>query len=179
MALPHWNWVMLLTFNVVDVTPPQSQDLLHSLLLFTWTSVMMIVLLLGGHDTLLMFWFHVIQHAMRICNIFPCKVNGELTTAHELAYGIKPDYRVLFRLFSVGYFKAYKDGDRFRDGIGEAQSKQGIAIGHNRLTNAMEFYCPHTKTITPAADFTLDEARSTPLACLGTQPHTAVPWYPL
>jgi len=59
------------------------------------------------------FWFHAIQHATRICNIFPCKVNGELTTAHELAYGVKPDYRVLFRLFSVGYFKAYKDGDRF------------------------------------------------------------------
>ena len=59
------------------------------------------------------FWFHAIQHATRICNIFPCKVDGELTTAFELAYGIKPDYRVLFRLFSVGYFKAYKDGERF------------------------------------------------------------------
>jgi hypothetical protein len=111
------------------------------------------------------FWFHAIQHAMRVCNIFPCKVNGEVTTAHELAYdGVKPDYRVLFRLFSVRYFKAYNDGDRFRDGIGEAQSKQGIAIGCNQLTNAMEFYCPHTKTIVLVADFTLDEARSTPLA---------------
>jgi hypothetical protein len=110
------------------------------------------------------FWFHAIQHATRVCNIFPCKVNGKVTMAHELAYGIKPDYRVLFCLFSVGYFKAYKDGNHFRNGIGEAQSKQGIAIGRNRLTNAMEFYCPHTKTIVPAADFTLDEARSTPLA---------------
>jgi hypothetical protein len=75
------------------------------------------------------FWFHAVQHATRICNIFLCKVEGELTTAFELAYGVKPDYHVLFRLFSVRYFKAYKDGERFRDGIGEAQSKQGIAIG--------------------------------------------------
>jgi hypothetical protein len=28
----------------------------------------------------------------------------------------------------------------------------------------MEFYCPHTKTITTSADFVLDEARSTPAA---------------
>ena len=28
----------------------------------------------------------------------------------------------------------------------------------------MEFYCPHTKTITASADFILDEARSTPAA---------------
>ena len=75
------------------------------------------------------FWFHAIQHTTRICNIFPCKVDGELTTAFELAYGIKPDYQVLFHLFSVGYFKAYKDGECFQDRIGEAQSKQGIAIG--------------------------------------------------
>ena len=77
------------------------------------------------------FWFHAIQHATRICNIFPCKVDGELTTAFELAYRIKPDYQVLFRLFSIRYFKAYKDGEHFQDGIGEAQSKQGIVIGRN------------------------------------------------
>jgi hypothetical protein len=74
------------------------------------------------------FWFQAVQHATRVCNIFPCCVNGELTTAFELAYGVKPDYRVLFRLFSVGYYKVYKEGERFRDGIREAQSKQGIAI---------------------------------------------------
>jgi hypothetical protein len=110
------------------------------------------------------FWFQAVQHATRVCNIFPCRVNGELTTAFELAYGVKPDYRVLFRLFSVGYYKVYKEGERFCDGIGEAQSKQGIAIGRHHITNAMEFYCPHTKTIHVAADFTLDEARSTPNA---------------
>ena len=40
------------------------------------------------------FWFHAIQHATRICNIFPCKVDGELTTEFELAYRIKLDYQV-------------------------------------------------------------------------------------
>ena len=59
------------------------------------------------------FWFHAIQHAMRICNIFPFKVDGELTMAFKLAYGVKPDYCVLFCLFSIRYFKAYRDGEHF------------------------------------------------------------------
>jgi hypothetical protein len=67
----------------------------------------------------LVFWFQAVQHATQICNIFPCRVNGEVTTAFKLAYGVKPDYRVLFRLFSVGYYKVYKEGERFRDGIGD------------------------------------------------------------
>lgn len=58
------------------------------------------------------FWFHTVQHATRICNIFPCKVDGELTMAFKLAYGIKPDYCILC-LFSIGYFKAYRDGECF------------------------------------------------------------------
>ena len=42
------------------------------------------------------FWFHAMQHTTRICNIFPCKVDGKLTTAFELAYGVKLDYHILF-----------------------------------------------------------------------------------
>ena len=47
----------------------------------------------------------------------------------DLSQYVSIHLQVLFCLFSVRYFKAYKDGECFQDGIGEAQSKQGITIG--------------------------------------------------
>lgn len=110
------------------------------------------------------FWFHALRYATQLSNIFPVRVNGINTTSHELAYGVKPDYRILFQLFSTGYFKVERDGNRRRHGIAEAQSRQGIAIGRSRKANALEFYCPTSKTIHTSADFTLDEGCNTPRA---------------
>jgi hypothetical protein len=75
------------------------------------------------------YWFWALRHATQVSNYIPCKVNGELTTPFELVHGVKPDYRVLFRLFSTVYFRVKRDGNCTRDGIAEARSKQGIAIG--------------------------------------------------
>jgi hypothetical protein len=75
---------------------------------------------------------------------------------------VKPDYRVLFRLFSTGYFKHDRDNNRSRDGIAEAKTLQGIALGRCRITDGMLFYCPHTKQVYTSSDFKLDEGRSTP-----------------
>jgi hypothetical protein len=48
------------------------------------------------------FWFYVAKHAAEVCNYFPIKLdNGEWTTPLTLAHKIKPDLRVLFKLFSV------------------------------------------------------------------------------
>jgi hypothetical protein len=47
-----------------------------------------------------------------------------------LVYGVKPDYWLLFCLFSTGYFKHTTDGPRHCDGILEATSMAGIAVGH-------------------------------------------------
>jgi hypothetical protein len=77
-------------------------------------------------------------------------------------YGVKPDYRTLFRLFSTGFFKHEKDSDRARDGIAEAKCMSGIAIGRCRKTDGLLFYCPHTKVIYSSGDFKLDEGRNTP-----------------
>lgn len=63
---------------------------------------------------------------------YELSVSGILTTSYELVYGVKPDYRLLFCLFSTGYFKHSSDGSRCRDGITEATSMAGIAIGHCR-----------------------------------------------
>ena len=75
---------------------------------------------------------------------------------------MKPDYLTLFRLFSTGYFKHEKDSDRARDGIAEAKSMSGIAIGRCRKTDGLLFYFPHTKVIYSSGDFKLDEGRNTP-----------------
>jgi hypothetical protein len=89
------------------------------------------------------FWFWALQQAVFMMNYLPCMVSKILTSSHELVYGVKPDYRLLFRLFSTGYFKHSTDGSRHRDGITEATSMAGIAVGHCRKSEGLLFYCPH------------------------------------
>jgi Reverse transcriptase (RNA-dependent DNA polymerase) len=110
------------------------------------------------------FWFWALRHATQVSNYIPCKVNGELTTSFELVHGVKPDYRVLFRLFSTVYFRVQRDGARDRDGVAEALSKQGIAIGRDRKSDGLLIYCPHSKKYFVSNSFKLDEGRSTATA---------------
>jgi hypothetical protein len=51
------------------------------------------------------FWYWALRQSIQVMNCFPCTVTGISTTPHELVYGIKPDLRILFRLFSTGYLK--------------------------------------------------------------------------
>jgi len=108
------------------------------------------------------YWYWALRHAVHVINYLPCTVNGLSTTPHELVYGIKPDYRTLFRLFSTGYFKHDRDGTRDRDGITESKSMSGIAIGRDRKSDGLIFYCPHTKQMYTSGDYKLDEGRNTP-----------------
>ena len=48
------------------------------------------------------FWFFAVKRAAKICNYFPIKLDcGTWTTPLKLAHNVKPDLRVLFKLFSV------------------------------------------------------------------------------
>jgi len=107
------------------------------------------------------YWFWAIRHANQIQNYIPCKVNDELTTPFELVHGVKPDYRILFRLFSTVYWRVERDGARTRDGIAEARSKQGIAIGRDRKSDGLLIYCPHSKKYFVSNSYKIDEGRST------------------
>ena len=93
------------------------------------------------------YWYWGLHHSVHVMNYLPCTMSGITTTPHELVYGVKPDNRTLFRLFSNGFFKHSKDGVRNRDGIAEAQSMQGIAIGRCRKSDGLLFYCPHIPNI--------------------------------
>ena len=108
------------------------------------------------------YWYWALRHAVHVANLLPCTVNGLSTTPHELVYGVKPDFRTLFRLFSTGYFKHERDSTRDRDGIAESKSMCGIVIGRDRKSDGLLFYCPHTKHIYTSGDYKLDEGRNTP-----------------
>ena len=108
------------------------------------------------------YWYWGLCQAVHVINYFPCLVNGLSTTPFELVYGVKPDLRTLFRLFSCGYFVHEKDGSHSLDGIAESKTMQGIAIGRSRQADAMMFYNPATRKIYTSSDYKLDEGRSTP-----------------
>jgi hypothetical protein len=107
------------------------------------------------------YWFWAIRHANQVQNYIPCKVNDELTTPFELVHGVKPDYRILFRLFSTVYWRIERDGTQDRDGVAEAQSKQGIAIGRDRKSDGLLIYCHHSKKYFVSNSYKIDEGRST------------------
>jgi hypothetical protein len=87
-----------------------------------------------------------------------------VNTPHELVYGIKPDLRVLFCLFSTGHFWKTKDGTNHRSGISTSTSMQGIALGRCKKTDRMIFYSPHSKESYISSDYKLDEGWHTPTA---------------
>ena len=80
------------------------------------------------------FWFWAIRHATLCHNYLPCKVNGDLASPLELAYGEKPHYGTVFHIFSTMFFKKEQDGDCDRDEI-ESKSMESIALGRSEKTN--------------------------------------------
>jgi len=50
------------------------------------------------------YWYWALRQAVQALNYVPCTVEGVPTSPHELMYGVKPDLRVLFRMFSTPTF---------------------------------------------------------------------------
>ena len=59
------------------------------------------------------------------------------------------------------YWKVEWDGSRACDGIAEALSKQGIAIGRDRKSDGLLIYCPHTKKYFVSNIYKINKGRST------------------
>ncbi len=108
------------------------------------------------------YWYWALRQAVQVHNYVPCTVEGISTTPHELVYGVKPDLRVLFRMFSTGFFCHTSDGSHHHSGIAESKSMQGIALGRCRKSDGMLFYCPCSQRIYSSSDYKLDEGRNTP-----------------
>jgi len=75
------------------------------------------------------FWFLAVKRAAEICNYFPLQIDPNVwTTPLELAHGVKPDLRVLFKVFGLAAVRRERVGDT-RLGKFDSQSLPMIAVG--------------------------------------------------
>ena len=81
------------------------------------------------------------------------------STPLELYYGIKPDYRVLFRFGSIGYFRRTIESSGKAKSKFSSKSHFGIALGRSDYTNGMMFWDPSTSCFSVSADYRLDPDR--------------------
>jgi hypothetical protein len=99
------------------------------------------------------FWFYAVKRAAEICNYFPTKLDlTSWTTPFELAHGIKPDLRVLFKLFSVAAVRRECHGDNSL-GKFESQSIPMIAVGRCPNSNGIQFYNLSNGTFVSSIDY--------------------------
>jgi hypothetical protein len=82
------------------------------------------------------------------------------STPHELFYGTKPDYRVLFHWGSYGYYHPPQDGGRGQRTKFESKGFTGIALGRSDVSNALVFYNPTLQKFSTSADYLLDSNKS-------------------
>jgi hypothetical protein len=101
------------------------------------------------------FWYYAVNRAAEVCNYFPFQLeDGSNTTPFELAHKMKPDFRVLFRLFSLAAVRCERHGDTKLTKF-ESQSVPMIAIGRCSNSNGLLFYNPNTATIVSSIDYVL------------------------
>jgi len=99
------------------------------------------------------FWFSAVKRAAEICNYFPMKLeNGSWMTHLELAHGVKPDLRVLFKMFGLAAVKRERIGDT-TIGKFSAQSIPMIAVGRCPNSTGILFYNPANSTFVSSVDY--------------------------
>jgi hypothetical protein len=92
------------------------------------------------------FWFFAVHHAAEICNYFPYKLEeGSFTTPFELAHNVKPDLRVLFKLFALAAVCRERVGDNNLQKF-DSQSLPMIAVGCCPNSPGIQFYNPENST---------------------------------
>jgi len=79
------------------------------------------------------FWFYAVKRAAETCNYFPLKLpDHSLIIPLELAYGVKPDLRLLFKAFGLAAVHHERGGDTWL-GKFDSQSIPMIAVGRMEL----------------------------------------------
>jgi len=98
------------------------------------------------------FWWHSIKRATEVANYIPLKIDGQLTTPHELTYGHKVDLRNILPLFAVSYIRNNTDSNSMN-----SNSIRTILIGRSSKSHTYEFYHPATKKIISSSIYRIDE----------------------
>jgi hypothetical protein len=78
----------------------------------------------------------------------------------ELFYGVRPDYRVLYKFGTVCFFRRTIESTGQNKTKFSSQSHTGIALGRSDYTNGMMFWDPSTSRFSVSTDYTLDRDRS-------------------
>jgi hypothetical protein len=99
------------------------------------------------------FWFFAMKRAAEVCNYFPLQLEDNLwTTPFTLARGVKPDLRVLFKMFGLAEDRHERSGDTRLNKF-ESQSVPMIAVGRCPHSNGLQFYNPCNGTFTSSIDY--------------------------
>jgi hypothetical protein len=99
------------------------------------------------------FWFYAVKRAAEICNYFPLKLpDHPFITPLELAYGVKPDLRLLFKVFGLAAVCRERVGDTWL-GKFDSQSIPIIAVGCCPNSNGLQFYNPVNGTFVSSIDY--------------------------
>jgi hypothetical protein len=94
-----------------------------------------------------------VKHAAEICNYFPLKLSdNQWITPLELAYGVKPDLRLLFKVFGLAAVCQERVGD-MRLGKFDSSSIPLIAVGRCPNSNGLQFYNPANGTLVSSIDY--------------------------
>ena len=98
------------------------------------------------------FWYFSLKMAAQVCNYMPIIVeNGQWTTPHEQKYGIKPDWRNLVPMFSLGYIRRNRYGNKQR-ATANSKSIMGICTGNDPKSYGIMFYLPTIEKLVGSAD---------------------------
>ena len=92
-----------------------------------------------------LFWHYSISHSARMINVCPDKLSCILKTPHELFYGVKPESRLWFTIFTVRYFQNKMKVAVSRSDT-QSQTLAEIDIGQARNLNVIQFYNPVTRS---------------------------------
>lgn len=92
------------------------------------------------------YWHYSLFHSNHMLNVCSVKMSQCPMNSHKLVYGVKPDSRSLFPIFSAGYFRHKKDGAVIMSAM-QSQTLEGIAICQTTNSKVMQFYNPVTGSI--------------------------------
>jgi hypothetical protein len=117
------------------------------------------------------YWFWALRDAVHRTNILPCRSNHkstDVTTPFELFYGVKPDYRTLFKWGCAGFFHR-ATSPKGKPSKYELQTRTGIALGRSNHTNGMIFWDPVTARFNVSSEYKLDPTASLGISFPGVQ----------
>jgi hypothetical protein len=90
------------------------------------------------------FWFYAITHTAWLMNAIPGKHSSLLASPFLLVHGVGHDEHTWIPLFSLCYFHHVRDSNINRSKH-QAQTLDGIVIGHSPTSNALLVYNPWNK----------------------------------